>query len=110
MADLNGDGAADPAVADSETGFAHLELLYQDPAQRGSLRPHGVLTVPGTATTGVAAGDLDGDGRADLAMTVALPKDGSTPNSVMAIRLQQPDGTTGSVATLAPQHGLNVTR
>jgi len=110
MAELNGDGAADPAVADSETGSAHLERLYQDPTQRGSFRPSMVWTVRGTATTGVPAGDLDGDGLADLAMTVALPKDGSILNCVTAIGQQQPDGTTGSVATSAPQNGLNVTR
>jgi hypothetical protein len=110
MADLNGDGAPDLAVVDSATGSARLELLYQDPAQRGSFRPAVALTVPGTATTGVAAGDLDGDGRSDLAMTVALPRDGYTPNTVTGISLQQPDGTMGPVTTLAPQRGVNVAR
>jgi hypothetical protein len=66
--------------------------------------------VPGTATTGVAAGDLDGDGRSDLAMSVALPKDGYTPSSATGISLQRPDGTMGPVSTLAPQHGLNLTQ
>ena len=110
LADLNGDGASDLAVANSTTGSARLELLYQDPAQRGSFRSAVALTVPGTATTGVAAGDLDGDGRSDLAMTVALPKDGYTPNGAIGLSYQQPDGTMGPVATHAPQRGLNVTR
>jgi hypothetical protein len=110
LADLNGDGAGDLAVADGTTGSARLELLYQDPAQRGSFRPAVALTVPGTATTAVAAGDLDGDGRSDLAMTVALPRDGYTPNSAIGISLQRPDGTMGPVTTLAPQRGLNTAR
>ena len=110
IADLNGDGASDLAVANSTTGSARLDRLYQDPAQRGSFRPAVALTVPGTATTGVAAGDLDGDGRSDLAMTVALPRDGYTPNSGMGISLQRPDGTMGPVVTMAPQRGLNVAR
>jgi hypothetical protein len=110
IADLNGDGASDLAVANITTGSARLELLYQDPAQRGSFRPAVALTVPGTATSAVAAGDFDGDGRSDLAMTVALPRDGYTPNSVMGISLQRPNGTMGPVVTMAPQRGLNVAR
>jgi hypothetical protein len=110
IADLNGDGASDLAVANTTSGSARLELLYQDPAQRGSFRPAVALTVPGTATTGVAAGDLDGDGRSDLAMAIALPRDGYTPNSVLGISLQRPDGTMGPVVTMAPQRGLNVAR
>ena len=110
LADLNGDQAPDLAVVDSASNSRRLEILYQDPAQRGSFQAPMALTVPGTATTGVAAGDLDGDGRADLAMTVALPRDGYTPNSVTGISLQQPDGTMGSVTTVAPQNGLNVAR
>ena len=60
--------------------------------------------------TDVAVADVDGDGRSDLAMVIALPRDGYTPNSVLGISLQRPDGTMGPVATMAPQRGLNVAR
>ena len=33
-------------------------------------------------------------------MSVALPKDGYTPNSAMGISLQRPDGTMGPVVTI----------
>jgi hypothetical protein len=110
MADLNGDEAPDLAVADSATGSARLDVLYQNPTQRGSFRPAVALQVPGTATAGVAAGDLDADGRADLVMSVVLPNDGYTPRSVLGISTQQADGTMGPVSTQAPQQGLNLTR
>ena len=99
MADLNGDGAADLAVVDNALNSGRLEILYQDPAQRGTFLAPVAVTVPGIATTGVAAGDLDGDGRADLAFNIALPRDGYVPNSVTGISLQRPDGTMGSVTT-----------
>jgi hypothetical protein len=43
-------------------------------------------------------------------MVIALPRDGYTPNSVLGISLQRPDGTMGPVVTMAPQRGLNVAR
>jgi hypothetical protein len=110
LGDLNGDGAPDLAVADRSVNSGRLWLLYQDAARRGSFLPAVAMPVPGIATTGVVAGDVDGDGRADLAMTVALAPDKYTPNSVIGISLQQPDGTIGPVETIAPQHGLNVAR
>jgi hypothetical protein len=110
LADLNGDGAPDLAVADGSSNSRRLVLVYQDAVARGSFLPAEAMPVPGVATTGVAAGDLDGDGRTDLAMTVALPPDNYTPNSVIGISLQRSDRTMGQVATLAPQHGLNVAR
>ncbi len=110
LADLNGDGAVDLAVADKADDPGRLTLVYQDTAERGSFLPAVALPVPGIATTGVAAGDLNGDGRTDLAVMVALAPDNYTPNSVVGISLQQPDRTMGQVSTMAPQHGLNVTR
>ncbi len=110
LADLNGDGALDIAVADRSNNSGQLTLVYQDPAEQGQFLPAVAMPVPGIATTGVAAGDVDGDGRTDLAMMVALAPDNYTPNSVIGISLQQSDRTMGQVATMTPQHGLNVAR
>jgi hypothetical protein len=66
LADLNGDGAPDLAVADGSSNSRRLMLVYQDAVARGSFLPAEAMPVPGVATTGVAAGDLDGDGRTDL--------------------------------------------
>jgi hypothetical protein len=110
IADLNGDAAPDIAVASSLKDSHRLVLLYQDPAQRGSFRPAVDFAVPGSSCTGVAAGDVDGDGRADLLMSIALAPSGYTPNLVLGFSLQRPDGSLGVVTTLAPQTGLNVVR
>ncbi len=75
----------------------------------------GSFTAAQTAIVGVypwklAVGDIDGDGRTDLAMMIALEPDNYTPNSMIGIRLQQSDRTMGQVETMTPQHGLNVAR
>lgn len=110
IADLNGDAAPDLAVADESSGAARLMLLHQDPAQRGTFRPAVSLAVPGRSTTAVTTGDLDGDGRADLALAIALEPAGYTPRSVIGVSLQKADGTMGTVATLTQQTGLLVER
>jgi hypothetical protein len=110
IADLDGDGLPDIAVTDSKTGSARLVLLYQDATRRGAFRPARNLAVPGTATTAVASGDLDGDGRADLAIGVALPRSDHTPRPAIGVSLQQADGTLGAVALHAQYEGLNFGR
>lgn len=106
VADLNGDTLADIAVTSSA---ARLAILYQDPLQPAAFQPAASITVQGTATTAVTTGDLDGDGRADLAMNVIQSASGGAVNSVTGISLQQGDGSMGPVTTLAPQQGINVT-
>ncbi len=44
----------------------------------------------------------------DLLAWIYLASSGWTPNGVLAISLQQPNGTLGQITTLAPQTGLNV--
>ena len=108
--DLNGDGAPDVAVADGQQNAARLVMLYQMSDQRGSFQPAVSLTLPGSASTAIASGDLDGDGRADLLVAIALAASGTTPNKILGISLQRSDGTMGPFTTMAPQRGLNVPR
>lgn len=110
VADLDGDGLPDIAVTDSRTGSARLVLLYQDATRRGAFLPARNLAVPGTATTAVASGDLDRDGRADLVIGVALPRSNYTPRPAVGVSLQQADGTLGAVALHAQYEGLNFRR
>ena len=108
--DMNGDGAPDVAVADGQQGAARLVMLYQRPEQRGSFQPPANLVLPGSASTAVASGDLDGDGRADLFVSIALAASGTTPNKILGISLQRSDGSMGPFTTMAPQRGLNAPR
>ncbi len=107
IADLNGDGAPDIAIADDLKGSNRMVLLYQDPAHRGTFLPGVDFPLPGTPFN-VTAGDIDGDGRADLFTWVYLASSGFTPTGELAVTLQQANGTLGPVTTLAPQTGLNV--
>lgn len=104
LADLNGDGAPDIAVAASRSG--KMLLLYQDPSQRGTFLPAVDFTLPGNPAN-VTAGDLDGDGRLDLFSWIYLANTGYVPNGELVIALQQPAGEPGPVTSLAPQTGLN---
>ncbi len=108
VADLDGDALPDIAVACALKDSSRVVLLYQDPARRGSFRPAVNFAVPGTASSGVAAGDLNGDGRTDLLMAIAQAHTGYTPQLSLGVSLQQPDGSLGAATLLAPQTGLNV--
>ncbi len=107
IADLNGDSVPDIAIADDLVDSNRLVLLYQNPAQRGTFLSAVDFTLPGSSSS-LTAGDLNGDGRADLFMWIYLARSGYTPNGVLAVSLQQTNGTLGPVTALAPQTGLNV--
>lgn len=107
VADLNGDGAPDIAIADDLKSSNRIVLLYQDSTHRNTFLPSMDFTMPGTPFN-VTAGDLNGDERADLFSWVYLASSGYTPNGALAISLQQPGGVLGPVTTLAAQTGLNV--
>ncbi len=110
IGDLNGDGAPDVAIPDARSGSGRLVLLYQDPTVRGSFEPGTSLALPGISSSAVASADLDGDGRADLAMALATTSSGNASQQRLGFSLQQQDGSMGTVTTLAPQTGLNVER
>lgn len=71
-ADIDGDGALDLVVCDSSSNNGNAQgLLTVLSGQRTGGRPNGAFQrtfsgTVGTAPAGVAIGDIDGDGRADL--------------------------------------------
>ena len=107
VADFNNDSTSDIAIVDSHVGSNRIVMLYQDPVNQGMFLTAVDLMLPGSSSN-IAAGDLDGDGLADLLTWIYLERSGWTPNGVLAISLQQPNGTLGQITTLAPQTGLNV--
>jgi hypothetical protein len=108
VADFNNDGTSDIAIADSHVGSKRIVMLYQDPLNQGEFLPATNFVVPGSSAHNITAGDLNGDGLSDLLAWLYLAPSGYTPNGVLAISLQQPDGTLGPITTLAPQTGLIV--
>lgn len=108
VADFNNDSTSDIAISDNHNGSKRIVMLYQDPVHQGMFLPAMDFMVPGTSSSNIAAGDLDGDGLTDLLAWIYLASSGWTPNGVLAISLQQPSGKLGPIATLAPQTGLNV--
>jgi hypothetical protein len=107
VADLNGDGLPDIAVGDASAQANRAVLLYQDPTQRGSFLTPTSFPLPGAAGY-VAVGDLNRDGRADLAFWLVLSEHDYVPSGAHAISFQQPSGTLSSLTSFAPQTGLNV--
>jgi len=105
IADFNNDNKSDIALVDNRTGSKRIVMLYQDPLQAGTFLPATDLVLPGTSGN-VTAGDLNGDGLADLLVWIYLEPTGYTPNGVLAISLQQPNGTLGPFTLMAPQTGL----
>ncbi len=83
--DIDDDGATDLVIASFESGGSAL-IAYQNPAQPGQFAApvHLALDRP---VTSVAIGDIDGDGRADIAVTV---QDATGSNGAVAVFLQDP--------------------
>jgi len=90
VADFNNDSTFDIAIVDSYIGSNRIVMLYQDPVNQGMFLPAVDLMLPGSSSN-IAAGDLDGDGLADLLTWIYLERSGWTPNGVLAISLQQPN-------------------
>ena len=110
VGDLNGDGALDIALPGIGNTDASALILYQDPSRRGEFQPGVVLPMPGRGSH-MIAGDLNQDGRADLAGPVLTAGGGVNPPTIaLGYWPQLPNGELGPMVTLASQTGLNVTR
>ncbi len=109
VADLNGDGLTDLAISDGVYGSTRMGLRYQDPAHHGSFLPRVDLTLPG-APENVVAGDIDGDGRADLFSWVYTNAYLTPQNGMFGVQFQRSDGTLGPFTSLATLSNVSVER
>lgn len=110
VGDLNHDGTPDIAIGECQAQNRAL-VLYQNPSARGTFQPPTPFNTSGVVCA-VAAADVDGDGRDDLVLwqvTGAVTAN-SVSSGALGIAWQGPDGTLGSVTTLATRQGVNVTR
>lgn len=109
VGDFTGDGVPDLAVADSRRAAQRLVLLPQDPANRGSFLAPQDVALPG-GSNALAAADLDGDGRVDLAAGYVVSASATDFDAHVALLLQQPGGGLAPAQSLASAHALNLAR
>ena len=109
IADLNGDGAPDIAYGESSAGTTRYHVLYQDPLQRGRFALPVEVAAPGMVED-IVAGDIDGDGRADLLMLVYDTSISYPSHSMLAVVMQRADGTLAPPVLRSDQTGVNVER
>jgi len=107
IADLNGDAHGDLAVGNN-AGVGGVFILLQDPAQVGTFAPP-QLVATGRIVEFVAAGDLDGDLRADLVFSASsFDEVTSTTSTWLGLIFQNEDGTLGTPEYLGPVPGRSV--
>jgi len=105
--DLNNDDKSEIAISDNSKNSYRMAMYYNDAVNQDVLLPAEDFILPGSSSN-IATGDLNGDSLTDLLIWTYLEPSGYTPNGVLSISFQQPDGTLGPVSTLAPQKGYNV--
>jgi hypothetical protein len=96
VGDLNGDGLPDVVKSNGQfPGNPTLSVYLQDPA--GGLSPAEQVDLGDLVGNGVAAGDLNDDGRDDLAVSAG----GNRPFANLTVISQTLTGTLGTTRTLA---------
>jgi len=90
VGDINGDGRNDIATTSQNSfGAGQVSLFLQDPASPGQFLPRVDLSA-GPEPLSVKIGDLDGDGRADLAIANEGPGYGVIGSAGVSVLLQNP--------------------
>lgn len=105
VADLNGDGAPDIAYGDRVGTERRLMVLYQEAARRGSFAAP--VAVAPRCLSQIVAGDIDGDGRADLFFTDWDPTADDPPTAWLTVMTQTERGTLGLPTRLASYVGVH---
>ena len=106
IGDMSGDNVPDIVVSGTYSPDKGAGLLVQDANNRGTFLPSALIPLPGNATA-VAIGDVNGDGRNDLALRMYLSSINYVWNTALGIVYQQAGGTLDPVVTWSPQTGLN---
>jgi hypothetical protein len=109
VADLNGDGAPDVAFGELLKDSSRLLILFQDAREPGRFAPVVEVPAPG-AVSEIVAGDVDGDGRADLFYIAYGAPSGYVPNTWLVLATQRADGSLAPPTLLSSQTGVNAQR
>jgi hypothetical protein len=106
IGDMSDDNVPDIVVTGTFSPSKGAGLLVQDKNNRGTFLPPALIPLPGNATE-AAIGDVNGDGRNDLAFRMYLSSTNYVWSTALGIVYQQAGGTLAPVVSWSPQTGLN---
>lgn len=106
IGDMSGDDVPDIVVADSLSPLKGAILAVQDADNRGAFLPQTLIALPGNSGT-VAMGDVNGDGRSDLAFRMGISSVNYVWTKALGIVYQQPGGVLAPAVTMSTVTGLN---